>query len=295
MGEEECLDILEYAKHYTNLGLGVIPVLYREKKPLVSWQEYQRRKATESELRKWFANSLARNIAVVCGEVSGNLVVLDFDSPEGYRRFFGDTAELERQTAVVKTSRGLHVWLRTTETIRSFVIPDLSVDVIAEAKFVLVPPSIHPSGHPYQFVSGLRTPIIVGDFLQAMKKRCQGLGARIPSLESAPPAQKTGRTRCFGVRGGRKMAEQNKLRIIDAMVGHWIPGRRNHLTMYLLGLFLKRRIAQEDARDIISRICDLASDEEKPQRLAQVAYHYRKDPRVWPYMKGMSGLRELLC
>jgi len=293
--EAERDSALGFARRYVDLGLSVIPVIYREKKPALNWKPYQDRRPTQGELREWFRNGQAQNVAVVCGQVSGNLVVIDFDSPEAYSRFFEGNAELERETPIVRTARGFHVWLRTAEPIRSFVIPDLSVDVIAEAKFVLVPPSIHPSGHPYQFVSGLRTPIIVGDFLQAMKKRCQGLGARIPSLESAPPAQKTGRTRCFGVRGGRKMAEQNKLRIIDAMVGHWIPGRRNHLTMYLLGLFLKRRIAQEDARDIISRICDLASDEEKPQRLAQVAYHYRKDPRVWPYMKGMSGLRELLC
>jgi hypothetical protein len=293
--EDRADSVLFFAERYAEMGMSVIPVIYGDKKPAVRWEAYQTRSPTQDELLQWFGNGQARNIGVVCGKVSGNLLVIDFDSPEAYSRFFEGNAELERETPIVRTARGFHVWLRTAEPIRSFVIPDLSVDVIAEAKFVLVPPSIHPSGHPYQFVSGLRTPIIVGDFLQAMKKRCQGLGARIPSLESAPPAQKTGRTRCFGVRGGRKMAEQNKLRIIDAMVGHWIPGRRNHLTMYLLGLFLKRRIAQEDARDIISRICDLASDEEKPQRLAQVAYHYRKDPRVWPYMKGMSGLRELLC
>jgi hypothetical protein len=64
--------------------------------------------------------------------------------------------------------------------------------------------------------------------------------------------------------------------------------------MYLLGLFLKRGIAEDDACDIISRICDLASDEEKARRLAQVAYHYRKDPSVWTRMKGISGLREIL-
>ena len=293
--EAERDSALAFARRYVDLGLSVIPVIYREKKPALNWKPYQDRRPTQGELREWFHNGQAQNVAVVCGQVSGNLVVVDFDSPEAYSRFFEGNAELERETPVVRTARGFHVWLRTAEPIRSFVIPDLSVDVIAEGKFVLVPPSIHPSGHHYEFVSDLRTPIIVEDFLQAMKKRCYALGAKIPSLQSTFPARTHARRKRSRVRRERKITEQNKLRIIDAMVPRWICGRRNHLTMYLLGLFLKRGIAEDDARDTISRICDLASDEEKPCRLAQVAYHYRKDPRVWPYMKGISGLRELLC
>jgi len=292
--EAERDSALAFARRYVDLGLSVIPVIYREKKPALNWKPYQDRRPTQGELREWFHNGEAQNVAVVCGQVSGNLVVVDFDSPEAYSRFFEGNAELERETPVVRTARGFHVWLRTAEPIRSFVIPDLSVDVIAEAKFVLVPPSIHPSGRHYEFVNGLRTPIIVEDFLQAMKKRCCALGARIPSLESTCPTQTRGRTRHFRVEQERKITEQDKLRIVDAMVRHWIRGRRNHLTMYLLGLFLKRGIVEDDARDIISRICDLASDEEKRCRLAQVGYHYRKDPSFWTCMKGISGLREIL-
>jgi hypothetical protein len=292
--EDRADSVLFFAERYAEMGMSVIPVIYGDKKPAVRWEAYQTRSPTQDELLQWFGNGQARNIGVVCGKVSGNLLVIDFDSPEAYSRFFEGNAELERETPIVRTARGFHVWLRTAEPIRSFVISDLSVDVIAEAKFVLVPPSIHPSGHHYEFVNGLRTPIIVEGFLQAMKKRCYALGARIPSLESTSPAQTQARTRHFRVKRERKITEENKLRIIDAMVPHWIRGRRNRLTMCLLGLLLKRGIAQEDARDIISRICDLASDEEKQQRLAQVPYHYRKDPRVRHNMKGISGLREIL-
>lgn len=288
------MDVFQWAKHYTQLGLSVIPVFYGEKKPLVSWQVYQRRRPSESQLHEWFGNRLPRNIGIVCGGVSGNLVVLDFDSLETYQRFFDDTAKLESETPVVKTSRGLHVWLRTTDKVRSFVLSDLALDVIGESKFVLAPPSRHPSGITYEFVNHIREPMIVDDFLQAIKKRCQALEARIPSIQFAHPTVNQDWTRSFGLKRRRRIAEQDKARVIDAMAPFWTRGRRNQLTMYLSGLFLKRGMAEDDARDIISRICDLASDEEKTQRLAQVVYHYRKDPSVWAQMKGISGLREIL-
>lgn len=287
MDEHERLDILQWAKQYARYGLSVIPVFYGEKKPLVSWQAYQRRKATESELHEWFGNSLPRNIGIVCGHVSGNIVVLDFDKPEAYQRFFGVTAKLESETPVVRTCRGLHVWLRTTNTVRSYVLSDLSLDVIGESKFVLAPPSRHPSGITYEFVNDIREPMIVDDFDQAILRRCKALGARIPKA-----------VKDSGAPGKRPLTEQRRLsaeqedRIIYALVPFWKRGQRSRLCMYLLGLFIKRGILQEDAEDVISRICDTAADEEKAQRLSQVSYHYgeRRSLRL----KGISGLREVL-
>ncbi|MEM3828597.1 MAG: hypothetical protein QXP36_05235, partial [Conexivisphaerales archaeon] len=56
---------------------------------------------------------------------------------------------------------------------------------------------------------------------------------------------------------------------------YWVRGRRNQLEMAFLGFCIKRGIAYESARRIIERVCDLASDEEKPSRLALVDYHYK--------------------
>jgi hypothetical protein len=128
--------IFECAERYSRMGLGVIPVSYAGKHPIVKWEQYQHRRANEIELNEWFGNGQPRNVGIVCGRVSNNLVVLDFDKPESYERFF-NTANLESETPVVKTARGFHVWLQTIEPVRSFVVGELGLDVIGEGKFIL--------------------------------------------------------------------------------------------------------------------------------------------------------------
>ena len=57
-----------------------------------SWEEYQRRIATDEELRRWFSDGRQTNIGIVCGKVSGNLVVVDFDSEDAFNRFYEDNS-----------------------------------------------------------------------------------------------------------------------------------------------------------------------------------------------------------
>jgi len=62
-----------------------------------------------------FKNNEESNIAVVCGEVSDNFYPLDFDSEEALHKFFPKRDELLSLTPVVKTSRGYHVWLKSSK------------------------------------------------------------------------------------------------------------------------------------------------------------------------------------
>ncbi len=66
---------MEYIRLYRNLGLNIIPIKYGDKRPLVKWDEFKKRKSTDEELKEWFEKE--SNVAIVCGEVSDNLVVLD--------------------------------------------------------------------------------------------------------------------------------------------------------------------------------------------------------------------------
>lgn len=79
--------IMEWARFYSDeWGACVIP-LREGKMPAVRWAEYQRRRPTGEELERWFGgDSPMWGMALVCGEVSGNLVRLDFDDPDEYCR-----------------------------------------------------------------------------------------------------------------------------------------------------------------------------------------------------------------
>jgi hypothetical protein len=69
--------ILTAAQNYVQVGLSVIPVSVKTKTPTVKWKVFQNRLPTDNELKKGFAQ--AAGLAVVCGAVSGNLEILDFD------------------------------------------------------------------------------------------------------------------------------------------------------------------------------------------------------------------------
>jgi putative DNA primase/helicase len=101
----------------------------------------------------WWRRWPSANVAVATGSRS-NLLVLDFDGPEGLAAL----ADLERQhgpfppTLRVKTPRGgVHVFFAAPpgEVIRSRTnLHGLRVDVRAEGGYVLVPPSRGVAG-PY--------------------------------------------------------------------------------------------------------------------------------------------------
>jgi DNA-binding MarR family transcriptional regulator len=177
----ESSTLLKHANQYVELGFSIIPVIYANKVPLEKWDEFQQRKPTEQELHIWFEGA-PKNIGIVCGNVSDRLVILDFDDNDSYRRFFPDTTKIESETPVVRTNRGVHVWLRTNAPIQSFNVPELHLNVIAEGKFALAPPSRHPNGTDYTFVNGIRQPLEVPDFLDAIRKRCEQLGIDVPFI-----------------------------------------------------------------------------------------------------------------
>ncbi len=70
--------LVEEALGYLRMGFSVIPLISRDKRPEINWLEYQKRKPTEDEVRKWFSGE-NRNVGIICGKVSGDLVVFDFE------------------------------------------------------------------------------------------------------------------------------------------------------------------------------------------------------------------------
>jgi len=68
------------AINYLRAGLSVLPANRAQKRPcLPRWSEFQARLPTEPEVCRWFAGSHDA-ICIVCGKVSGNLEVIDFDN-----------------------------------------------------------------------------------------------------------------------------------------------------------------------------------------------------------------------
>jgi hypothetical protein len=149
---------LDWALSYLGLGWGPIPLRPRDKRPLVSWEEFQTRRPDESEIGQWFERWTKANIGVVTGEVSG-IVVLDIDPNHDGENSLGNLERQYGKLAGTVESRtgggGRHLYFQYPGfpvRNRTAVAPGL--DVRADGGYIVVPPSIHPSGRPYAWARG---------------------------------------------------------------------------------------------------------------------------------------------
>src|SRR2546422_2565594 len=183
---EQTKQLPEWMERYLELGFSLIPIRNHlhtttcakgctlDKEPLVSWKVYQERQPTRQELLKWLRVHPSCDWATVCGSVSRNLAVLDFDSEANYRRYF-DVEKIEREAPVVSTARGRHVYTRTNRTVRKFKVEGL-VDIQAEGGYVKVPPSVHGTGVEYRFVNAVREPLPISNLELSVWERAEKLG-----------------------------------------------------------------------------------------------------------------------
>jgi hypothetical protein len=127
------------------------------KHPRIRWEVYQWRAPREDDVEAWFRRWPDSNLAVVTGTISG-LVVLDVDPRNG-----GDDelSALEHRhgafppTPEVRTGGGgMHFYFTSPEGPVATTILGPGIDVKADGGLVIVPPSLHVSGHHYEWEPG---------------------------------------------------------------------------------------------------------------------------------------------
>ncbi|MGC9107393.1 MAG: bifunctional DNA primase/polymerase, partial [Infirmifilum sp.] len=144
-------NITRLALKYLSRGLSIIPINSGDKTPLVERREYQRRLPTEEEVKQWFSKWPDAGIGIICGRVSGNLIVIDFNSREAYQKWYESLSDFFKNiighTWVVETEKGFHVYLRLKE---AELLPGTKVELLpglnlrAEGDYVVAPASIDP-------------------------------------------------------------------------------------------------------------------------------------------------------
>ena len=138
------------AKRHLSGGFSIIPIGNDKKPPRgIRWKRYQSEHASESTLRKWISRDDVTGLAVVCGKVSGNLVMRDFDSVQAYEGWAKAHPELAAILPTVETARGRHVYFASSY-LKSHTCAD--GEYRAEGNYAILPPSIHPSGVIYTWL-----------------------------------------------------------------------------------------------------------------------------------------------
>ncbi|MGC8696560.1 MAG: bifunctional DNA primase/polymerase [Conexivisphaera sp.] len=287
----------EAALYYLSQGLSVIPLREREKIPMVSWDEYQTKRPAEDEVRRWWTENPSYNIGIVTGRVSGNLVVIDFDDLEVAKGILGrvgaetpGVAEKLKHTWVVRTGKGLHVYVRAEHPEampRTRSGAGTRVDFRADGGQVVAPPSVHPSGRRYEWMEG-HAPWQTGVAVLTDEEMAQLLRIVAPWYTYAGTTQEAaqegeGRRPTPLPPPTRELSDDEVNEIAEALKEFMTPGHRNPINYKLTAMMIENGIKRESAKKVIGTLMAMALTPEDPvdrleKEIANVDYHYRNDP-----------------
>lgn len=141
---------------YHRAQINVMPLLPKTKRPfLKKWDSLPY--ATLEDTLQRFEGHAKCNIGGICGSSSHGIICGDIDAHLDQWKQQPLAQKILQQTPVVKTGKGLHIWLLCPEQTQTYIWQmngEKSGEVRSDGAQVVVPPSIHPSGMPYQLISG---------------------------------------------------------------------------------------------------------------------------------------------
>ena len=130
-------------------SVSLIPIESRGKRPLIPWTEFQSRLATEEEREGWYMRFPGCNWGLVTGKISG-IVALDFDGEEGLALRKEKNVYGAIPTSL--TGKGCHCLFRYPGyEVRNGTRLLPGLDIRGDGGFIVIPPSIHPSGKQYEW------------------------------------------------------------------------------------------------------------------------------------------------
>src|SRR5689334_5756027 len=141
------------AERYAAQGWHVFPVCVRGKKPLLGGPGGFLSATTDvAQVREWWHRNPNANIGLWPGQ--SGLVVFDVDGPDGEAaaRILGALSEPTLVCATGRPDGGRHLYFRRPEFSVSNNDLAARLEVRGDAGYVLLPPSIHPSGAQYRWL-----------------------------------------------------------------------------------------------------------------------------------------------
>jgi len=150
------VDLADTAWDLYDKAINTFPLSSHSKQPSkgFEWKPLTERQVTEDEIRQWFCSDVQRNIALLCGAISG-VVAIDADTRENARALFG---VLPRTAAMQRTPNGGHFLYRLPKGLEvppavKTEIRGVTADVRGTASYIVISPSLHPSGTQYEWVN----------------------------------------------------------------------------------------------------------------------------------------------
>jgi hypothetical protein len=257
----------EWVRFYRSKGLTVLKVDKGSKRCRIDdWNELP-----PEELEKMITEE--DNLAIRLDDLS----VLDFERPELVEALFTEGVNvLSQYTWVAKTGKGYHVYMRGLPSGKKIVKADGLVEFRSGSDlFCVAPPSLHPSGVRYEWVTDVE---------------------RVGIAEVSPQALE------------RMRHKVEVLKIFEGFIKGlekaWTESHRHNLSLWLSGVLFKLGYSLEDAEVVLRAVALLAHDSEVNDRVRALQDTYKKDRSevgAWTKLKeelesivGVDRARELL-
>jgi putative DNA primase/helicase len=241
------------ARAMHDAGICVIPIGAAKRTVLESWREFQERRPDLDELHEWFCRDRDdRGLAVVCGQVSGGVEMLELEGRalrEGilgeFTRYLAEAGLTEVWDRIaagyreMSPSGGLHVLWRCEEIAGNTKLaarPATDAELAADPKhkvrdlietrgeggYVVIAPSpggCHPSGKPWTLESG--SPEKIATITPQQRERILTAARKCTTVPPGPPRRSPPPAAERDAKGKRMLAEGRRPRPIFTCKTSW--------------------------------------------------------------------------
>lgn len=177
---------------YLSSGLSVIPITMPSKRPTKPWKEYQEKIIDKNELKNDLVNlNGSGGVAIVCGAVSGNLEVMDFDNKfDLAKKTFNEFYKIDEVKKIIDSyslpiektfSKGYHLFYRCSKIERNLKLAQITknnktetiIETRGEGGYIIVDPTPE-----YQILKGQihNIPVISEEDRKTLINYARGFG-----------------------------------------------------------------------------------------------------------------------
>jgi hypothetical protein len=178
LGDWDWLDRNAQIECYLKSGLNIVPFGEKQKKPPTGFSTYEWGRQTIDEKMNFLFKNSNLNVGLV---VCAHMLVVDIDSKENewiHHEGF-------QKTLTVSTPRGLHFYFRNDAVVTTSVKTIPGVDTRGPSNFVVLPPSIHPSGEPYRWENLVKPALLPIEFRREWRE-LDFQGSKLSSRQALP-------------------------------------------------------------------------------------------------------------
>ena len=249
------------ARCFQRVEINTIP-LTAELTPAVEYQKFLTEKVTEQEIAKWEQAGLYKNLAIVCGRVSG-ITCVDIDNLELFKKTFRSADLLIKYCKFKERTKsgGMHLYFRHNPFVegRAVFKHSLGVDIINGGLSNCAPSSSNEGS--YKLLEATELAEIPKEFVNEFIQR---------------------------------QTHRNLPELLELLSEIYVEGYRQSIVLYLVGFLRKAGIEQDKVEKILNAILEVlepnSDRKELNQRLTTIKNTFRKNIET---IKGISGLQEI--